>query len=63
MNLGKIEYVPLHINVEVWGPAVSLVSLAGYVDVWTSPKLRKTLIDLVGQGFHHLVVDLFPLCL
>ncbi|GAA1042163.1 hypothetical protein GCM10009566_42460 [Streptomyces murinus] len=54
----NIKYEPLHITVESWGSAVSLLSLAGYVDVWTAPELKQVLIDLHGQGIHRLVVDL-----
>jgi anti-sigma B factor antagonist len=48
----------LHIGVDSWGRGVSLVHLAGDVDVYTSPALQKVLIDLDGQGFRALLVDL-----
>lgn len=48
----------LQIGVDAWGPGVSMVHLAGDVDVYTSPALRNTLIDLEGRGSRVLLVDL-----
>ncbi len=36
----------------------SVVSVVGEVDVYTAPRLRERLSDLVNAGEHHLVVDL-----
>ncbi len=36
----------------------TIVSVAGEIDVYTAPKLREQLIDLVGAGAYHLVVDM-----
>jgi anti-sigma B factor antagonist len=35
----------------------TLVSVAGEVDVYTAPRLRDCLYDLIGQGKHDLVID------
>lgn len=34
-----------------------VLQVTGEVDVYTAPRLRERLIDLVNQGHHHLVVD------
>jgi anti-sigma B factor antagonist len=35
----------------------TIVEVAGEIDVYTAPKLREALIDLVNAGKHHIVVD------
>jgi len=37
---------------------VSVVSLRGEIDVYTAPRLRQTLIDLVEGGATDIVVDM-----
>lgn len=36
----------------------TVVVVGGEIDVYTAPKLREQLIDLVGSGSYHLVVDM-----
>ena len=36
----------------------SVVSLRGEIDVYTAPRLRQTLIDLVEGGATNIVVDM-----
>ena len=36
----------------------TVVSVGGEIDVYTAPKLREQLIDLVSAGNYHLVVDM-----
>jgi anti-sigma B factor antagonist len=36
----------------------TVLEVAGEVDVYTAPKLREKLVELVGEGHHHLVVDM-----
>ena len=36
----------------------TIVSVGGEIDVYTAPVLRERLNDLVGEGKHHLVVDM-----
>ena len=35
----------------------TVVSVAGEIDVYTAPKLREALIELVNAGSYHIVVD------
>jgi len=34
-----------------------VIEVAGEIDVYTAPRLREALIDLVTQGRHRLIVD------
>ena len=36
----------------------TVVRIAGEIDVYTAPKLRERIIELVDEGQYHLVVDL-----
>ncbi|HYU83616.1 MAG TPA: STAS domain-containing protein [Kribbellaceae bacterium] len=36
----------------------TVVEVGGEIDVYTAPKLREKLIELVNAGEYHLVVDL-----
>lgn len=36
----------------------AVLEVAGEIDVYTAPKLREKLIELVNEGAYHLVVDL-----
>ena len=36
----------------------SILAVKGEVDVYTAPRLREKLVDLVSQGKHQVVVDL-----
>jgi anti-sigma B factor antagonist len=36
----------------------TVVAVGGEIDVYTAPKLREQLVDLVAAGSYHLVVDL-----
>ena len=38
--------------------AHTIVAIGGEIDVYTAPKLREQLIDLVSNGSHHLIVDM-----
>jgi anti-sigma B factor antagonist len=38
--------------------STSVISLAGEVDVYTAPRLRQALVDLVSQGATDIVVDM-----
>jgi anti-sigma B factor antagonist len=38
--------------------AHTVLEVAGEIDVYTAPKLREKLIELVNEGSYHLVVDL-----
>ncbi|HVE76803.1 MAG TPA: STAS domain-containing protein [Actinomycetota bacterium] len=47
----------LNVEVEKAGDA-SLLKVSGEVDVFTAPKIREKLIDLVDQGEHNIIVSL-----
>ncbi len=36
----------------------TVVAVGGEIDVYTAPKLREQLVDLVAAGSHHLIVDM-----
>ena len=36
----------------------AVLEVVGEIDVYTAPKLREKLIELVNEGSYHLVVDL-----
>jgi len=36
----------------------TVVVVGGEIDVYTAPKLREQLIDLVSNGQYHLIVDM-----
>ena len=36
----------------------TIVAVGGEIDVYTAPKLREQLVDLVNAGRYHLVVDM-----
>ncbi len=37
---------------------VTIVSVGGEIDVYTAPKLRDKITELVGAGQYHLVIDM-----
>ena len=36
----------------------TIVSVGGEIDVYTAPKLRDKITELVGNGDYHLVIDM-----
>ena len=36
----------------------TVVEVGGEIDVYTAPKLREQLVDLVAAGNYHLIVDM-----
>jgi len=38
--------------------ATTVLSVRGEVDVYTAPRLREKLVELVSQGKHTIVIDL-----
>lgn len=49
----------MDLNIEVeTKDGFSIVGVKGEVDVFTAPKLREQLIDLVDQGQNQIIVDL-----
>jgi anti-sigma B factor antagonist len=37
---------------------VTVVAVGGEIDVYTAPKLRDKITELVGEGHYHLLVDM-----
>jgi anti-sigma B factor antagonist len=35
-----------------------VVAVGGEIDVYTAPKLRDSLVELINSGHYHLVIDL-----
>jgi len=50
----------MHLKVETRSPreGVAVIMLGGEVDVYTSPRLKQEMVDLLNQGQVHLIVDL-----
>jgi anti-sigma B factor antagonist len=49
--------VDLSLNTRTVGDR-TVVEVGGEIDVYTAPKLREALIELVQSGAYHIVVDL-----
>jgi anti-sigma B factor antagonist len=47
----------LELNVRQVGD-YTVVEIGGEIDVYTAPRLREKLIELVSEGSYHLIVDL-----
>ena len=57
MNNEEREGAGLDVSLESVGD-FSLIGLSGEVDVYSAPKLRETIKDLVDDGKYNIVVDL-----
>jgi len=51
---------PMELGLEVdeSRPPYTILAVTGEVDVYTAPRLREKLVDLVGQGHRKIVADL-----
>jgi anti-sigma B factor antagonist len=45
-------------HVDSTHPPYTVLAVSGEVDVYTAPRLREKLVELVSQGTHQMVVDL-----
>jgi anti-sigma B factor antagonist len=55
----RIYSLPVNLDVETGTKnGTSVVTLRGEIDVYTAPRLRQTLIDLVDGGATDIVVDM-----
>ena len=45
------------IKTEQLGDASYVISLAGEVDLYTAPEFKQQLLEVIGQGARHVVVD------
>ena len=57
MDNDEKEGAELDVKLESIG-GFSLIGLSGEVDVYSAPKLRETIKDLVDEGKYNIVVDL-----
>jgi anti-sigma B factor antagonist len=48
----------LTLNVYSGTPGSTVIAVGGEIDVYTAPKLREKLINLVESGSYHLIVDM-----
>jgi anti-sigma B factor antagonist len=50
----------MNLRVETRNPreGVAVIALSGEVDVYTSPRVKQEIVDLLNGGTHKLVVDL-----
>lgn len=50
----------MNLKVETSHPSdgVALIKLGGEADVYTSPRIKQEIVDLLNNGTHKLVVDL-----
>jgi len=51
------ERVDLSLSTRTEGDR-TVIAVGGEIDVYTAPKLREHLIDLVSGGSYHLIVDI-----
>ncbi len=51
------DHVDLSLSTRTVGDR-TVVEVGGEIDVYTAPKLREQLVDLVADGQYHLVVDM-----
>jgi anti-sigma B factor antagonist len=50
--------VDLKVNDYTTDDGLTVITVEGEIDVYTAPKLREKLIDLVNKGKFHLLVDM-----
>jgi anti-sigma B factor antagonist len=48
----------LTLNVYSGRPGSAVIAVGGEIDVYTAPKLREKLINLVESGSYHLILDM-----
>ena len=48
----------LTLNVYSDSPDYTVVAVGGEIDVYSAPKLREKLINLVESGSYHLIIDM-----
>src|SRR3984957_1224745 len=55
---GEGEGMDLTLNVYSDSPDYTVVAVGGEIDVYSAPKLREKLINLVESGSYHLIIDM-----
>jgi anti-sigma B factor antagonist len=46
------------IKKEQAGEGVFVIALTGEIDLYTAPEFKQQLLDVIGQGARHVIVDL-----
>jgi anti-sigma B factor antagonist len=54
----EISHMELGLEVVESRPPYTVLAVKGEVDVYSAPRLREKLVELVSQGHRHIVVDL-----
>jgi anti-sigma B factor antagonist len=55
---GAGGFVDLKVNDYAADDDLTVINVEGEIDVYTAPRLREKLIDLVNKGKYHLLVDM-----
>ena len=50
--------VNLQVQTRLVGDHTAIVALQGEMDVYTTPRAKEVMLDLLAKGYHHLVVNL-----
>jgi anti-sigma B factor antagonist len=58
MRYGAGGSVDLKVSDYTTDDDLTVINVEGEIDVYTAPKLREKLIDLVNKGKYHLLVDM-----
>ena len=58
MRRNRVKTEQLELNVRRAAGNVPVIDLKGEVDVYTAPKFKTALIELIDQGNYHVVVNL-----
>lgn len=54
----KIDEYIIKINARASEGDVCVIDLPGEIDIYTSPKVRDAITELIDQGHYHLVINL-----
>jgi len=50
--------INLEVRTKCLDAHTAIVTLTGEMDVYTTPQAKEAMLDLLAQGYHHLVIDL-----
>ena len=52
------DTIDLEVRTRRVDATTAIVSLRGEMDVYTAPRAKEAMLDLLSNGYHHLVVNL-----